>query len=210
MTIERKIGIKSWEHPAETLPKDIRAILTESELNAYATGATYFQKLAVDSDCEQLVNLLNRLNPNAPMFVDLHQVDDGPWHVWFGFTIAPMLYHPRLLLPRQIQIPKTAPERVRKLYSSFGGICESNYIGGFMTPEDISRGANDFVMSHHELRLPDGSYMFFSYGNGDYAGWLPDGRGCIYNHETGETHDCEFDRLWESLLADMKRTIFDE
>lgn len=210
MTIARHIRIDVWNHPREHLPRDVIELFSENELAAYAEGVPYFQRLAATCGCRELAELLQSAELDQPMFVDIKKHDDSPWYVWFGFTFPSMKYHPRLRLAPQVSLPSNAPDRLVKLYGSFGGICESSFVGGFLPPEMILLGANHFVMDHNEVRLPEGSYAWFDFGNGDCAGWLPSGDGFMYDHETGEVTETEFSELCEVLFSQFSQSPFDD
>ena len=79
-----------------------------------------------------------------------------------------------------------------------------------MTPEDVLRGANHFVMDHHNVQLPADSFTWFSFGNGDYAGWLPNGDAFMYDHEQGTVTESEFSDLVNMLYSGFNRSAFDD
>lgn len=209
MAIERTISIRAWEHPRESPPQDLVGLFSEAELAAYADGAPFFLQLAATSGCRQLEELLETADADQPMFVDMKKHGESPWNVWFGFTFPTKAFHPRLRLSQRVDLPPNTPHSIGMLYKSFGGICGSSFIGGFMTPERILLGANHFVMDCHEVRLPDDSYTFFDFGNGDYAGWLPSGDGFMYDHDTGDVSESEFSELWEMLVSQFNRSPFE-
>ena len=210
MPIKRTISIQAWERSVGALPRDLIEILSDEELVAYSEGAPYFQRLAAASGCEELKQLLGNADIDQPMFVDLDKTDDSPWRVWFGFTFPSMSFHPRLRLSQRIELPQSAPPEVKQLYRSFGGICESSFVGGFMTPEDVLRGANHFVMDQHKVQLPADSFTWFSFGNGDYAGWLPSGDAFMYDHEQGAVTESEFSDLVNMLYSGFNRSALDD
>ncbi|MEM9411702.1 MAG: hypothetical protein AAGA30_11345, partial [Planctomycetota bacterium] len=180
------------------------------ELEAYSEGAPYFKRLARASGCSELADLLENADDDQPMFVDLKKHNDAPWYIWFGFTLVARDFHPRLRLAPQVNLPSNTPKRITRLYKAFGGICDSSFIGGFMPPEQINLGANEFVMDHHDIRLPEDSYPWFDFGNGDYAGWLPSGMGFMYEHETGELTESVFDDLYDMLTSSLNRSPFED
>ncbi len=206
MAIERNISIRVWEHPVESLPFDLLEILSEEELSAYAEGAPYFQRLAASSGCTALKQLLDNADHDQPMFVDLKKSDDSPWYVWFGFTFPSMSFNPRLRLAKPIRLPSNSPVEIKQFYKAFGGICESSFIGGFMPPERILLGANHFIMDRHLVGLPDNSYPWFDFGNGDYAGWLPSGNAFMYDHGTGDITETDFSDLCNMLYSEFSRS----
>ena len=210
MTIERNISIRAWEHPLEALPSDLLGIMTPAEQHAYSEGASHFKKLAASSGCSELAELLSHANDDQPMFVDMKKYCDSPWYVWFGFTLVSKEFHPRMRLSPKTELPNNAPERLKNLYSAFGGICESSFIGGFMTPERINLGANEYIMDHHNLSLPSSSFAWFDFRNGDFAGWLDSGRGFMYEHELGEVNESEFDDLYDMLLSSLNRDPYED
>lgn len=210
MAIERNIKIRSWERPIESLPHDLLEIFSEDELSAYSEGAPYFQRLAASSGCDALKQLLGNADADQPMFVELQKSDDSPWYAWFGFTFPSMAFHPRLRLAQSIELPSNTPPEIKQLYKAFGGICESSFIGGFMPPERILLGANHFLMEHHHIELPDDSYPWFDFGNGDYAGWLSTGNAFMYYHESGVVTETQFSALCEMLYSQLNRSAFDD
>ena len=209
MAIHRKIEIQAWSHPLDTLPKDVLELFSEQELDAYSAGAKYFKALAAKSGVNAIVELLASVSDDQSMFVDMLKEDDNPWDIRFGFSIVMKSYHPRIRLPKpEIALPASTPQRVARLYQSFGGLAESSYCGGFMTPEHVIQGVRPFVMDHHDVSIPDGSYCFYNFGNGDYAGWDNSGRGFVYDHERGTIQYSKFDSLFDNLFAGMNEDPF--
>ncbi|MBN1851717.1 MAG: hypothetical protein JW829_03305 [Pirellulales bacterium] len=212
MAISRKIEICAWEVHHCDLPNDIAGVLTKAEMEAYAVGAPYFIRLAHQSGEAKLVSLLETLDDDQPMRVYLEREDDNPWLVWFGFVFRFNCQQPRFRLPAiERQLPENIPERLRRIYSAFGGITDDTGTGsGILAPEMImtlSGSGWDFI---HGFELdPDESHLFYSFGNGDYVGWDGVGHGIMLDHERSTIEEGDLNEFLDMQFATMNEQMFD-
>lgn len=208
MILQRRIDIAANEAPLENVPADILEILSDLEKDAYSRGAAFFKDVASKVAEPVIGQLLGQLDDGHYMRVYLEKRDEKPWICWFGFTFMPHGTHLRFRpTPVGVDLPSGMPERLREIYSHFGGInvleeCDN----GLLPPEEFKRAADsgyDYFMSKYS-DVAQKCWKFYEECNGDYTSWHEDGRAFSLNHEEEcfEERDLDafLDRYFEGLL----------
>ncbi len=182
----RSIEVWYKNTPFALLPADIRAMLTPEELEAYRGGTDYFTKRAGKCVYKPMRNFFRLLGKASLEMLHLYASDDPKYKAYFVFYLSEAERHVQVRLGSG-SLPGDPPPGLSQVYQDVSGTIDGHeLVGGWESAEEVETvAARRWQPNDAGGCQLDQSFLTYSFGNGDYAGYAGPERGFLYEHESG-------------------------
>jgi hypothetical protein len=212
MRIATDVEICRWETKFTEIPEDLAKHFSPLERRAYRQGSSFFKDLGEKCKYPPLKKLLRAIAKVDVFRVHMHRWNDGPFVLHFGFTFVTEGDYVKFRLPTKVKLPGNPPAFLQRLYASTGGLLEDlPYHRGWECPEDVVSLSSqyDYAESRTGIDLSE-AYSVLSIGDGDTAGYLPNGDGFVFDHETGKIREFDLQDFAKGYFGDYFNRYEDE
>lgn len=174
MHIERVVTVHDPD--VDSLPDELRSVLTKQDVRAIRAGSDFFEKLAKEKSPKWLHRVLKECSESG-YDLQFHSTNDEPYRPYFRFH---WLSQPAILLPRSAPLRKDLPAFLRHIYGIIGSFRENGfeYAGGLHAGDGLLPVSETYMWVEPGGPIdPAEAVPFLESLSGSQLCYLPDGKG---------------------------------